>query len=652
MTENEHGSKLCMGCHQPLKGGRKKLTMMLGISFGLVVSVIAIFLIFNLESGSRGARSNSDEILFINQWNTQSWMGVFVTENRIYLVDDRVVAYSHDFEVEDTFEVTSWLDDVHVRDDMIYYTNFGTLYRYDPETQTTQSIVEGVHNMVVIGDLIFHQSLSWGPSDLYVYDLERGERTVLVRESVREFMVNPGQDRLVFLNDEGRLYYTNMLGDEQTPISSQRTVWSFAYDGEYVFWEDFNNLFRFDFETEQTVVVGESSDIRQMAFIGDYLVFSNWDHEIHVMNRDGSDRRLLATDAWDFAVTPHWIIFVRERGRDDFERYVVDLEGNAYELTEAGLGDALVPRRDDQIGSSQMNQSTVPLESLTLDVIGNPIFMNQASRHTLFSDSAFLTEESVYFILRDSGWRDNVVRFDLDFAAYEVLMTDNRIDSIHIEGEMIYFISEGILYRYDIEASTRTTLAEDIFHSVHVEGYVYFRNERFDKEGLYALDLETGNIDQVIDDDIREFFVDVENDRIVFTSSGRLYQSDLRGRDRQRVTDSLVWSFTYDGEHAYWIAGMGGEFFSFHFESGKVESVELSIETGQMSMMGDYILVLTIDSNLYLIDSNDGSQRLLGADIWWFSVIGNLIVYEDGDFETRIMDLEGNSAVIGDFLLE
>jgi len=656
MTENDGRAKVCMGCHQPIKGGRVRLATVLSVVLGVItLSMATLLFIFHFEPGGGRTSSRSDEFLFINQWNNQSWINISVTEDHIYLADTRdIIVYSHDFEVEDTLEIDNWLDEIYVHDGVIYYVTFGSLYRYDPEERSVQAITEEVHNMVRVDHLIFYQSEWFGASNLYVYDLERGRSDVLIREDIREFMVNPASDRIVFLTDEGSLYYVNMLGEEQTSISSQRFVWTFGYDGEYVIWEDFNSLYRFDFETEQTIVIGEAFDMRQMAFIADYVVFTDWSNDLHVMNSDGGDHQIIASNARNFAVTSDQIVFDRERSRSDLGRYVVNLEGTITELTENGLGDVLIPERDgDAPREPHVTQNDVPLEQLSLEIVGDLTFANQANANARFSDPVFLTEDGAYFVLRDSSWRMNVVRFDLDFKHYDILMTESgRIDSLHVEENALYFTTDGILYRYDVEENVRTTLAEGIYHPIQTNGQIYHQTERFGQGGLYVLDVETGDIDRVISDDVRTFFIDVENDRIIFIHAGRPYVTNLEGRDRQRIADDWIWTFTYDGESVYWVADFEEETFRFNFETDEIESFSAFIESEQMATMENHLVMVDFDQNLYLIDLEGGNQRLLASNVWSFSVVGNLIVYENDDFETRIMDLDGNSAGIEDFLLD
>ena len=316
-----------------------------------------------------------DEWFFINQMNSHTegqfynsrGLSTFVTSNSVYVYHvgnpNSILRFDRNFENPEIAAMNVFANSLYVRGNGIYFisTGGGAIDRQEingfERHMITNNVAGKTDNLkTVIDNLIY--SRRWASDDrlgvdLYVFDKETGESRLLIKADdgfINSFYIDPKNNRIIYMNrrfiDDGTfmeyrfIYKTDLEGENRIRLVNEY-VRTFIYDGEYLYRADVNNnLFSFNFRTEETTLIGNFPNIERMNLIENYIIAIEItaeseddmgvpDTNLHLINRDGSGSRILARDIWDFAVAHNRIIY---KSSDTWRMYIMDLHGNSTVL--------------------------------------------------------------------------------------------------------------------------------------------------------------------------------------------------------------------------------------------------------------------------------------------------------------------------------
>ena len=258
-----------------------------------------------------------------------------------------------------------------------------------------------------------------------------------------------------------------------------------------------------------------------------------------------------------------------------------------------------------------------------------PYFYENQMNHATVLQSIFLTEESVYVV--ESG--GTVARFDREFEISEDLVLhdwDNGIMSIQVGDGVIYFtLPEGDLYKHNLETGENTRLASDVYNMRLVGDTIFYMNEPFMATVIYALDLESGDSEAVVEGEvIWDYLVNTNTDTIIFNDDGELIKVSFDSEELEDLGITNVNMFTFDGEVIAWAEVMGSGFHVRDFETEEETFFENDIRVSDIFITEDRLIVRSFDHELYLIDRDSGSNPvLLLVNVMNLSVVGDYMLY-------------------------
>ena len=672
----------------------KRKTILISISIIATICLVALIAFFiNIE---RTKDSSFIDPFFINQINTNNSLGdfavgynkapaMFVTDDVVYIARGRdIIRYDADFK---NYSILTTLNaavgSLHVKDNFIYFTEHRILYRYEIETGLREVLEENVANKVHVGNLIYHLRSHNDGTDLYVFDKETGESRLLVEgdDLITSFYIDPENNRIIFMNrrtfmddeifmDYRSIYKTNLEGENRELIHGRNLDFSvFTYDGEIIYWTEFapgqnRYIYSYNFTT------GEKSSFRtiwiqnSIGIIGEYILAlcNNFDSpNLYLIDKDGSNIRQIAENVRAFSLTGNSIIY---KSRSDNNLYMVDLDGNAtrleYDIDNQAEG-SNVAEIDEWFFTNQINSHT------------------EGQFYTSNGLSTFVTSDSVYVYHADNP--NSILRFDSHFENPEIVAMNVFANSLYVRGNEIYYIGTGGggIRRHEM----------NVFESHHITGaagktdnlkvivdnLIYSRSwaSAEDRWGtdLYVFDKETGESRLLVegDDLITSFYIDPENNRIIFMNRRTfmddgifmdyrsIYKTNLEGENRIRIVNEYVQTFIYDGDFIYWL-NLYDNLFDFNFSTGEIRLIGNFPNVERINLIGDYIVVIEItskpeddlgvpDTNLNLINRDSSGSRILATNIWDFAVAHNHIIYRSADtWRMYVMDLHGNSTVL------
>ena len=282
-----------------------------------------------------------------------------------------------------------------------------------------------------------------------------------------------------------------------------------------------------------------------------------------------------------------------------------------------------------------------------------------------------------------SGGEVRVIQSD-DLETHEIVYPTRggrTFTQIHIENGVLYYTPRHhSLERYDFGHTNQSTTITDALvlgigafvkfddsalHRAH--NWNFRRHHAYTRVdgNIYLINLESGDSEIWLKGRVREFFVDEQNDRILFSEENYIFEDNFEGTNRNLITDEFFHysrsdAFTtrgwmYDGNRVVWIdsgdwTGLDVTFlesslFAFNFNTGEEEYLGRIGNASTLNAIDDYVLVGTTDGYLYLVDIDANHRRVLADDVDRFSVIGNRIFYQQiGERSVYIMDLDGNVA--------
>jgi len=320
------------------------------ISILVTSAVVAIgFVLFNAadfdnnEDSHTQEQETDDQYFFLNQMNMHNISiqgSIYVTEDSIYVMSfgGVITVFDHDFNEEAVIRLRDeWalIGRFYVTDDSIYYTtgfDEGYLYRYDRETSENQQLASNVFNKTIVGDQVFHLSAEWDMSNLYVFDKETGETSVVFEGDVWEFLINTLDNTIIF-TDGGSLYRIDFDGDNFEQLNSDHTR-GFAFDGHTLIWTTLSyDVYMMDINTGEEINVTQEFDPFKMLLTEDYFVFMEWNDggDLYIVNRSSNHSQQVASDVLSFAVVGEYIVY---GVGESFNIYVMDFAGNSRVLIE------------------------------------------------------------------------------------------------------------------------------------------------------------------------------------------------------------------------------------------------------------------------------------------------------------------------------
>ena len=330
---------------------------------------------------------------------------------------------------------------------------------------------------------------------------------------------------------------------------------------------------------------------------------------------------------------------------------------------------------------SNFERNIVPLSEMTIEIDPefDVSFVNRINYYSGMLIDVF--DGEIYSTL--SGGNIKLVNPD-NLEAYEVLYPTSggmTFAQIHIENGVLYYtrahhglikrdfndISQSGTFTYALEIGIGAFVKFDNFalHRAHNWNFTRHHLETRLDANIYRIDLESGLSEVWLEGRVREFFVDKQNDRVVFAEGTSIFEVDLEGANRNLITDeffhysrSMVAAtrgWMYDGNRVVWIDSgdwsgldatlLESSVFAFNFDTGEQEYLGRIENASSLNVIDDYILVSTTDGHLYLVDIDANHRRLLADDVDLFAVIGNRIFYRQvGERSVYVMDLDGNVA--------
>ena len=322
---------------------------------------------------------------------------------------------------------------------------------------------------------------------------------------------------------------------------------------------------------------------------------------------------------------------------------------------------------------SNFERNVIPLSEMTIEI--DPEF-----------DATFINRTNYYNGLL-IGVFDGEIYSHLGHGQVRLICSDNletyqviypptgtgrpmRLTQIHIANSALYYTRQrGNFEKYDFEQTTHNTIIEHdvgsfvkfddfMFHRLHA--WNFYRHVPFPRVdgNIYRFDFESGESEVWIEDRVREFFADIDNDRILFSVRSNILEVDFAGENRRLITGDFLHygrlnpymerGWTYDGNSIFWIHSgdwtlIESSIFSLNLETNEQEYLGRISSASGINIINDYVIVSTQYGSLYLIDIDAKHRRLLSDDVFTFAVVGDHIFYRQiGTGSIYVMDLNGN----------
>jgi len=322
---------------------------------------------------------------------------------------------------------------------------------------------------------------------------------------------------------------------------------------------------------------------------------------------------------------------------------------------------------------SDFERNIIPLSEMIIEIDPNfdATFINRANYYHGLSIGVF--DGKIYSLLNNRQVR--LIHSD-NLDVHEVLYpTEGRVrfDQMYIANDVLYYTRpRGNFERYDLRQTNQyTPIATDITAFMKIDNFAlhrihawdFFRHQEFPREdgNIYRLDLESGESEIWLEDRTREFYVNVENNRILFAVRSNIWEIDLTGTNRNLITGDFLhynrlnpdmeYGWMYDGNRVLWInsrdwTGIASSIFSFNLNTREEEYLGRIPNASSIGAIDDYVLVNTTEGYLYLIDAGKRHRRRLSDDVFTFAVVGNHIFYQQfGTWNIYVMDLNDNFAL-------
>ena len=263
-----------------------------------------------------------NDIILINQVNRNVLLSytiqTFMDEDAIYMMtsDRRIIRTTDNFE---NYVVIAnpapTMFSFQMTDGGIYYTTQASenrsifaLYHYNLATGEPTRITENVTSEFIINNLVFHKRAE-PVSNLYVFDMETGESSLLVNRRIRDFVVDYENELLFFIERGQGLYQADIDGANQERLHER--VRSFAFNGETVAFSTLDGgLYTLNLETGESQYV-YNNNLTDLVFVGQYIVAKTMrDHYLYLIDlEDLNNDWLIAEDMSVFASTGNYIIY-------------------------------------------------------------------------------------------------------------------------------------------------------------------------------------------------------------------------------------------------------------------------------------------------------------------------------------------------------
>ena len=324
----------------------------------IVIGIALIVVIISLNMGDTDERSSSrvhnapeipllfwdvgpQEGALINQMNRNAVLELrlFVGDSAIYMMMEgsgsiiRTTDYFETYEHLITpspimFSFNMVNNNIYYRTQMASDRSVFALHHYDLQTGQSTEIFSGVEAEVIINHLVFHQS--GFQENLYVFNMETGEREVLVDQAVRSFIVDYPAGQLFFTDDEHALYQANLDGTNQIRIHDW--VSSFAVNGDVIALSTLDGiLYTYDLTTmirDRHPISNAESRLRDLMFVGQYLLGRDQHDTLHLLDLKDSEG--------------HWTIIHNISAFGSIGNYIIYTQWNSDEI-----------RRMDLLGQSE-----------------------------------------------------------------------------------------------------------------------------------------------------------------------------------------------------------------------------------------------------------------------------------------------------------
>ena len=321
---------------------------------------------------------------------------------------------------------------------------------------------------------------------------------------------------------------------------------------------------------------------------------------------------------------------------------------------------------------ADFERNIIPLSEMTIEIDPNfdATFVNRMNYYHGLKIGVF--DGEIYSLLNNRQVTlisaDNLENHEIIYPIEETI----RFDQIQVEDNVLYYTwLRGEFERYDFDTDELITMASNITAFVKFEDFAlhrihawdFFHHREFPRRdgNIYRLDFESGDSEVWLEDMTREFFVDTENERILFAVRSNIFEVDLAGENRNLVTDNFLhynrlnpnmeYGWMYDGNRVLWInsrdwTGIESSAFAINLDTREEEYLGRIPDASSISVIDDYVLVNTADGHLYLIDIDAKHRRLLSDSVFTFAVVGNLVFYlQIGTWDIHVMDLDGNVAL-------
>ena len=338
---------------------KRKSIIFIGILIVTVTFTIGFVLFYTIGSQSSSVDNlevienrvafvdlSKNDIFLLNQARNDHTATTFITENGIYFVGETsvfptgswLVRTTDYFEtIEEVGLLGSWfIDSIYVLEDGVYYTAFGDLYHHCLLNGESTKIADEINNKVIVDHLVFHQrGEHWDAEPLYIFDLISGERRVLIDDEVRDFVIDPENDRIIFsvsgeVLDPTDLFQADLTGENI--ILLRHDSWDFTIGNNLIAFEyGFNYLVKNLATGEMsTLVIDHRLQLRNSVFVGEYLVAMCRDRNLWVIDTRSQYYHQLTDDVQGFTVLGNQIIYVLWENRDDI--YITNLDGNSRNI--------------------------------------------------------------------------------------------------------------------------------------------------------------------------------------------------------------------------------------------------------------------------------------------------------------------------------
>lgn len=291
-----------------------------------------------------------------------------------------------------------------------------------------------------------------------------------------------------------------------------------------------------------------------------------------------------------------------------------------------------------------------------VDLSENDIFLLNHPRN-LQTITSFITENGIYFVGEPSFFPAGSVllRTSDYFETSEVIgvLGDWFIDTIHVVENGIYYTTFGDLYYHCLIDGESTKITDEIRDKVIIDHLVFHQRYVHEDGPLYVFDLTSGARSVLIDDEVRNFVIDPENERIIYSVSGGvveptdLFQADLTGENITLVRHDS-WDFTVGNNLMAFEYGFNDLIRNFATGGMMTLEIEPRLRLGSSVFVGEYLVATCRDGYLWVIDTNTQEYHQLTDPVFSFTVLGNQVVYalrENRDV-VHMTNLDGQSRKI------